>query len=269
MDVVRSFRRRLCMAVVLLGSAAPAMAADPPANETPLQLQQRRVDALRAAADAASPTNQPDRDALVRAMIVVMAVSDPALLPDATAGLTALPDLRTLCANSAHAGAHLVRMARATGDTEGMLARMSVAVDGTMIMATACSARQLDIQSRAILARPGKLPTAEELTAMQKEADTLPRNIAGIVLGASLTDLNPNSRARTALDGLPVLVEATAAMPPATKAATLEAVRQILDPPDRDGHIDHEARDVLLQALKGSECAAACELLGAAEGRPG
>ena len=29
MDVVRSFRRRLCTAVVLLGSAAPAMAADP------------------------------------------------------------------------------------------------------------------------------------------------------------------------------------------------------------------------------------------------
>jgi hypothetical protein len=266
MDVVCPLVRRLCLAAALLTASSLACAADAPTAETPLQLQQRRLEALRLMADAASPSNVPDRETLVKGMIVVMAIADPALLPDGSAGIAALDDLRRLCANSAHAGVQLVRLAQATGDAEGMLARMSVAVDRTAIMTTACSARQLDIQGRAILARPGKRPTTAEVTAMREVAATLPGSIAGIILGATLTDLNPNSRARTASDGLPVLVEAAAAMPPATKAATLEAVRQKLAQPDSDGHIDHTARDPLLEPLRGSDCAASCTLLGAAEG---
>lgn len=274
MDVVRPLARRLCLAAALFSAAAtlptPVLAADPPpANETPLQLQKRRLDALRAAADAASPTNVPDRDALVKAMIVVMAVADPALLPDRTAGLPALDELRSLCANGAEAGAHLVRMAQATGETGDMVARMSVAMDRVAIMVTACAARQLDIRGRAILARPGSRPDAAELTAMREAAASLPASIANIVLGATLLDLNPNSRTRTAMDAAPVLLEAVAAMPPASKAATLEAVEKMLGPPERDGHIDTAARDVMLQLLRRDACGAGCEVLGASEATPG
>ncbi|WP_457318557.1 GGDEF domain-containing protein [Stenotrophomonas sp. P5_B8] len=88
-DVVCPLVRRLCLAAALFTSSALACAADAPTAETPLQLQQRRLDALRLMADASSPSNMPDREALVKGMIVVMAVADPALLPDGWTGIAA------------------------------------------------------------------------------------------------------------------------------------------------------------------------------------
>lgn len=262
MDVRSSRLGSFFVAAALATFSSLAFAADAPAEETPLQLQQRRVDALRDVAAAASPTNVPAREELVKGMVVVIAVADPALLPPASSGLAALGDLRTLCANGEQALVHLVQMARAVGDTAATLSKMSLAVDRTMIMAAACSARQLNIQAKAALAQPDQRPTADELAAMKKEAASLPEVMSRIVLGATLTDLNPNSRVRTAADALPILREAIAALPPAGKAATIEAVEKLLAPPDKDGHIDRAARDPLLKVLRGSECTASCKLLG-------
>lgn len=266
MDVVCPLVRRLCMVAALVTLSASALAADPPATESPGQIQLRRLGALKALADAASPDTPPDRNALITGLALQMVIADPALVPAGTAGLGSLPALRAVCGAAAQGAVQLVQMAQASDDPSGNLARMSVAVDRSAIMGMACTARQLDMQSRAILDRATAQTDPTELDGMRAMADTLPTNIAAILLGATLSDLNPASRDRTATDALPILGEAAAVMPPATKAAALDAVQRLLARPDADGHIDRTTRDALLAPLKGSACTASCRLLGAEGG---
>lgn len=265
MDVV-ALRTRLLgfTALAALAGTAQATVTLPPVS--PLLQQTERLHALTGLADAASPENVPDRETLVTAMMVAMDIADPVLVPRADAGPEVLPDLRTACENGHSATVQLVRLAQATPDPGDILSRLSVALDRTTNMQILCAARQLDIESRELLKRGVSPGDAATLDDMRRLLDDLKPRISMLVMGATLTDLNPNSRARTTAEALPVLLEVASAMTPELRKETLDAIDKTLQKHDSGGRIDNEVRARLTEAFRGDACSASCKVLGGAGG---
>ncbi|WNH54526.1 hypothetical protein [Stenotrophomonas oahuensis] len=265
MDVV-ALRTRLLgfTALAALAGTAQATVTLPPVS--PLLQQTERLHALTGLADAASPENVPDRETLVTAMMVAMDIADPVLVPRADAGPEVLPDLRTACENGHSATVQLVRLAQATPDPGDILSRLSVALDRTTNMQILCAARQLDIESRELLKRGVSPGDAATLDDMRRLLDDLKPRISMLVMGATLTDLNPNSRARTTAEALPVLLEVASAMTPELRKETLDAIDKTLQKHDSEGRIDNEVRARLTEAFRGDACSASCKVLGGAGG---
>ncbi len=262
MDVPPLRLRAICLAA-LLATTGPLLAAGPAPAATGLELQADRLHALTALADAASAGNVPDDDTLVTAMMMTMDIADPALVPPGSAGLDAMLDLLAACRNGRRAAEQVVRLAMATPDPNATLGRISVAIDRTAIMTTACTARQMDMQSREILKRGVSSSDAVQLEDMRQMAESLPIRIGMLAMGATLTDLNPKSRARTEADALPILREAGAAMTPSMRQAVLDGVEKTLKDADSKGRIDRAARARLQAAVQDAGCTASCQLLSA------
>ncbi len=261
---VNLLRARL-LAFAAMGTfacTAQAVAVTPEASPAPLELQAQRLHALTSLADMASPENVPDRETLVTAMMIAMDVADPALVPRGDAGPAALPDLRVACANGYKATTQLVRLANATPEPGDTISRLSVALDRTTIMVTACTAREMDIQARELLKRGVGTGDAAVLGELQRLADDLIPRLTILTLGATLTDLNPNSRARTEADALPVLREAASAMTPEMRRKTLDAIDKALQKHEEAGTIDRAARARFLEPFHADACSASCKVLG-------
>ncbi len=263
MDVA-TLRTRLLgfTALATLAGTAHATVVLPPPS--PLFTQDARLHALTSLADAASPENVPDRETLVTAMMIAMDVADPALVPRTDAGTGVLPDLHAACDNGQRATVQLVRLAQATPEPAEMLSRLSVALDRTTNMAILCGARQLNIESRELLERGVGSGDAAKLGEMRRLLDDLKPKISMLVMGATLTDLNPNSRSRTAEEALPVLREVASAMTPELRKETLEAIDKTLQKDAAEGRIDEEVRARLKEPFHGDACSESCKVLGSA-----
>jgi len=264
MDVTTLHTRGFLMAA-LMAATASAQAAAPQPAASPLQRQARTLAALTSMADEASAGSVPNPDTLATGKFLAMVIADPALVPTGSAGMAAMEQSLSLCTNGNLAGKQLLRLAQATPDPEQSLGVLSDAVDRTGIMSIACSARQLDMMGRALLGRDTDGNTSAVLAGMQQMTDGMSFSIALVVLGATQTDASSaGNRASTLASALPVFREAAAAMTPAGRKTTLDAVKRALQKPEREGHIDRDARLKLEAALQTDACAASCQVLGKA-----